>query len=673
MLMQQNELYEFGRFRLDVTERFLARRAGTRVPLSDRAFDTLCVLIQNAGHLVSKDDLMKAVWPDSFVEENNIDKCIHAIRRALREKPGEQKFIETVRKHGYRFVADVMRVENGPTGDLDENRPVAEIKLVSASKASPSSLSSHSQTSSVVALADWRHELPQPQSVKVNDARPELVRTAPVVRIKPRNYLIALAGLVLGVMAFGYYFLFSGSTASGGNGTRSIAVLPLNPINSGDRNETHEIGIADSLINRINSMEGIVARPLNAIRKYTDPTQDPMTAGREQQADYVLASHYLLADGKIRVTSQLINVRSEKIEETFKIESDAPDIFSRLDAVAEMIGEKLIARFGSRPSIPLAKRGTSDERAYQLFLDGSYLADNRSGEEAKKGLALLEEAVRLDPNYGLAWARKAHAHRSIANFSRSSDIGEEHKRSIEAINRALAIDANLADAHSALCENKMYYEWDFAGAERECKRAIELNPSSPLAHQIYARFLCGRARHDEAIAEIKTAIDLEPASRFNQHWYGTSLHYARRYDEAVTQYKRVIAMDANFLLPNQYLSMTLALQGNEKESYEWWMKVLALQRADEKTVESYKTAYQTSGWQGVELEKVRRFDESDLVYYLGAAFNAQAGNKDKAFEYLERSFQRRELWMSMLRVDPRIDSLRDDLRFESLLSRVEGK
>ncbi|MCA1623632.1 MAG: protein kinase [Acidobacteria bacterium] len=486
---------------------------------------------------------------------------------------------------------------------------------------------------------------------------------------KPLAAFVIVA-LLVGAIALGYYFFYTGKIASSAAGKKSIAVLPLKPINTANRDELYEIGIADSLILKLSSMKGFIVRPLSATRKYADIEQDPLAAGQEQKVDYVLASNYQLAGGRIKITSQLLNVASGQIEETYKSEKDAANVFAMQDAIAGEVGNILSARFGRTSSSPAAKRGTTNEEAYRLYLQGMYLVDKRTLAESRKASDILEQAVRLDPNYAVAWAGKAHAHRSVANFGRSTDIHEEYQKSIEAINKALALDENLADAHSALCENKMHYEYDFEGAERECKRAIELDPNSSLAHQTYSRYLFGRGRFDEAIAEAKTAIDLEPTSRFNQRLYGNSLYFARRYDEAALQFKRLIAMDPNFGTTYPWLSNTLALSGNQSEAFEWFMKLLALQKADEETVQIFKTAYQTSGWQGILHERVKRFEKGDEAYFHGAAYNAQVGNKDKAFEYLEKSYQRRELWMSQLLVDPRLDSLRGDARFDELARRV---
>ncbi len=315
-------------------------------------------------------------------------------------------------------------------------------------------------------------------------------------------------------------------------------------------------------------------------------------------------------------------------------------------------------------------RGTTNEEAYRLYLHAMYLYDKRSAADARKAIEVLEQAVRLDPNYALAWAGLAHAHRYAGNWGRATDIHEEYRKSIEAINKALALDANLSEAHSALCENKYFYEYDFAGAERECQLAVKADPNSSIAHEIYSRHLYCRGRFDEAIIEIKTAIEIEPASFFNQLNYGAALYYARRYDEAVAQYKRVIETEKNSGSTAFWLSTTLALQGKEAEAFEWFIKSKISQKEDEATLQAFQTAYQTSGWQGVLREQLKRLDEGNESYYRGASLNAQIGNKDQAFEYLEKSFKRRELWMAYFQVDPCLDNLRDDPRFDELVKRV---
>lgn len=314
------------------------------------------------------------------------------------------------------------------------------------------------------------------------------------------------------------------------------------------------------------------------------------------------------------------------------------------------------------------KHGTSNEEAYRLYLHGMNLAGNRSPEDAREAAKSLEEAVTRDPNYAVAWAGLAFVYRPVG----SGDSHEAYRKSIAAINKAIALDPNLPETYSALCENKMYYEYDFAGAEAACKRSIDLKPNSSLAHDIYARFLMSRGRHDEAIAEIKTAIDLEPSSRFSQRNLGVAFFYARRYPEAIVQFKRVVAMDKNFDTAYFWLSTALALQGDESEAFEWAMKLQSLRKVDEGTIQAYQMAFRTSGWLGVLEERVKHVEKAGEGYFDSAAYSAQIGNKDKAFEYLNKVYQDRKMWMAYIQVDPRFDALRDDPRFHELVSRMES-
>jgi TolB-like protein/Tfp pilus assembly protein PilF len=463
-------------------------------------------------------------------------------------------------------------------------------------------------------------------------------------------------------------YLLKSKSPAPSRGRTTIAVLPLKPINVENRDPIYELGIAETLIFKLQTAKNLVVRDLSATHKYSDIEQDSTAAGREQQVDYVVDAKYQLAGGKIKVSAALINVAKDEIEETLNTEEDARDVFAMQDAIASRIVNSLLARFVIRSNSPTVM-GTTNDEAYRLYLHAMNLYDRRSLEGAQKAVELMDQAIQLDPQFARAWAGKAHIHRALANFSGNTHA--EYKKSIEAINKALELNPNLADAHSALCENKFFYERDFGGAEVECKRAIELEPNSSLAHQIYSRNLMVLQRFDESIAEIKTAIDLEPTSLFSQRNFGISYYYARRYTEAVTQFKRVTEMDPNFEATYPWLINSLKLQGKEAEAFEWFVKWQGVRKADAETLQAYQTAFQTLGWRGVGLEQVKRFDESKIrTYFMEACMAAQAGNKDKALEYLEKSYERREWGMAYIRFEPALDVLRGDSRFEELVKRV---
>jgi DNA-binding winged helix-turn-helix (wHTH) protein/tetratricopeptide (TPR) repeat protein len=663
MTEEDKELYEFGNFRLDVAEHALTRLDGSKNgQLTEKSFQTLCVLVQKSGRLLSKKELIDQIWPDTFVEENNLDKCIHAIRHVLGEKPNEQRYIQTVRKHGYRFVAEVRKVvADSPADNASANS--ARLRT-----SQPVAIAGANEVQNPSVLAPGTHS----EDISVD-------QTQPIYRAHKKRIAAVLVSSVLLIAAGATYYYFSSKSPSGGK--KSIAVLPLKPVNAEARDDLYDIGIADSVIHRLGTMKGLTVRPLSAIRKYTDVQQDAVAAGKEQKVDYVLASNYQIAAGNIRISSQLFNVSTGQIEEIYKSEEKTlGNVFGLQDEVADEIGNVISARFLTGISKPLTSRGTDNEEAYRLYLQGMFLYGKRTSADAAKAAGFLEQAVVLDRDYARAWAGLAHVHRSIGNFG-GSDVHEEYRKSMEAVGKALALDKNLADAHSALCENKMAYEWDFVGADGECRRAIELDPNSSLAHLIYSRLLNGQGRFDEAIREVTLAVDLDPSSLFAQRNYGVSLYYARRYPEAVTQFKRVLEMEKGFGTTYNWIVVALEMQGNYQEAFEWFEKARSVNFPGPENAEvtqAYRTAYETAGWPGMILEQIKRFEDSKTdkkktqppVYFQGAVLYAKAGNREKAFEHLEESYRRRELWMGLLKVEPGLDSLHDDPRFNELAERV---
>lgn len=452
---------------------------------------------------------------------------------------------------------------------------------------------------------------------------------------------------------------------------RSIAVLPLKSLNANSRDQIYEVGIVDAVIQRLSNINGLVVRQLSATRQYTDDSPDPVGAGKEQQVDYVLASTYQLDGSRIHIDTQLVNVATGQIEAKYSFDEETSDYFALQDRIAKEIGNKLGTQFVIASKLNTAKRGTNNRDAYRLYVHGMYLANSRNADDAVKAITALEQAVALDPNYAQAWAGLGYARRTLSLFRSDLSTRETYQGSMEAINKALALDQNLSEARSALCENKYLYEWDFAGAEKECRLAIELDPNSAQAHEIFSRYLMGRGRHAEAIAEIETAIDLEPASRFNHRNYGRALFYARRYQEAEDQLKRVVAMDRNFLATYGWLAWSVALQGKEVEAFEWVRKLSALRKVDNEKVQILENAFRNEGWRGV----VRQW-ASEPNPVLGqfdlAMYHAQLGQKNEAFDNLEKLFERRAIWVTYLRAEPRLDPLRDDPRFADLMRRVDG-
>jgi DNA-binding winged helix-turn-helix (wHTH) protein/tetratricopeptide (TPR) repeat protein len=677
--MAENGLtYEFGDFRLIPGEGMLLHN-GRPVQLTPKAFATLVLLIERRGHLVQKDELMDRVWQNAFVEESAVSKSVWTIRQALGEDPKSSRFIQTVPKRGYRFIGKVETLEVSLSGLLEDNGRDNE------AGAPNGTASSH---------VSWVYRLPLLPEDKKTDPegilpieRPapsvekgaiaaadesadkalvsqEVLDAAPALSLRKHVIAGGVAAAVVIALVLGYVSLVR--TGSAGV-PRSLVVLPIAPINTVDHNLLYEVGIAESLINRLASVENFTVRPISSVRGYADAPIDPLAAGREQKADYVLASNYQIADGRIKVTAQLYNVASGKVEETFQDQQDIANVFAAQDTIAADFGNRLMARFGVSPAAPVKRRGTNNEEAYRLYQQAMYLIDRRFTENSKKAREFLEKAVALDPNYARAWAGLALTIRT----SDAQDYAEAHQEVVEAVNKALAIDPNLSEAYTVLCIDKFAYEYDLAGAEVLCKQAIALDPNYSTAHRMYSHVLNFSGRHDEGIAESRTAMDLEPISYFNQTHLGWTLYLARRYDEAADQWQRMLVLDpTNTHLYNQVIR---ALEAQEKydEAFEWLMKLFAVRQKDQETIQRYKNIYRTSGWSAVVLERINE-GEWTLDVNIACAYG-RAGEKEKAFEHLEEAFRRREWIMLQMKVHPQLDSLRDDPRYRDLLGRIEGR
>lgn len=318
-----------------------------------------------------------------------------------------------------------------------------------------------------------------------------------------------------------------------------------------------------------------------------------------------------------------------------------------------------------------ARRGTTSDEAYSLHLQAMTLYARNSPNSTQKAIELLDRAVELDPNYAVAWAGKALAHRFAANLGPVGTIREHYERSMDAAKRALALDPGVPEAYSAICENRLFYEYDLSAAEAACKKALELDPNSTIAHEMYSRVLTGQGRSNESITEIKTAIDLEPNSLFNQRNLGSQLFFAKRYDEAAAQFRRVMDIDPQFFSAYQWLSSTLQMQGKDPEAFDCFLRSEQLRGVDEVTLAGYQATYQGGGMDAIWIDLARQHPERNGSAYIAGAQQAHSGRVDEAFESLERSFQQHEWGFAFLKVDPRFDSIRSDTRYAALASRLK--
>ncbi len=633
--------YLFKSFRLNVAERQLLRN-NMPISLTPKAFDVLAFLVKQNGHLVEKDELLKQVWADSFVEEANIARIIHTLRKILGEDENGNKFIETVATKGYRFVAEVTEDR-----EQTERREDKLEKPRAVEEDFPDTIDTDESTTGEV-------QIPSPEQIT------EIKRPTRVVFFTV-GFATAISLLLL--LSFNFWRSSGTNPAT----VKSIAVLPLMPINSANRDEIYEVGIADSLIYRLSSMKGLIVRPLNATRKYADIGQDAIAAGKELQVDFVLGSNYQLADGTMRITAQLFNVATGQIEETYKSEKAAADLFAMQDAIASDLGNRLQARFTTASSGSTARGGTSNEDAYRLYLQGRLLTMQVNGPAQKKAIEYFEQAIELDPNYALAYARMAIAYQRLGMLNADEPGAKDNK---DIINKALELDPNLAEAYVARGQLHLAFEWDVPAAENDFLHAIELEPNNDYAHWLYALLLASRKQFDEALKEIETAQSIDPSAEQYMMHRGRILLYARRYDEAVLNFERMMDLDENNF--SNWMQYAYEMKGDETKAYEIFTKLQ--ERWESKHREEYPKIYETAGWQGVK-RKSLEFAKVNIKEGSGNPFNvarecAMLGERDQAFEFLNKAVEERKWLIYNLNVEPAFDSLRNDPRFDDLVRRV---
>jgi DNA-binding winged helix-turn-helix (wHTH) protein/TolB-like protein/Flp pilus assembly protein TadD len=639
------ELYEFDKFRLDVAERLLSRE-GERVPLSEKAFDTLRVLVRRGNHLVRKDELLSEVWPDAIVEENNLDKNISLLRRVLGERTGEGKFIETVRGHGFRFVPEVRQIEEDETRNKPANeRPMilfperpAESSDLSVTEPEPITLSPKSET--------------------------RTVKTKSLV-IDHRFLLLASVLLLIvgGVIGTCFWRRSSLNTT-----TKTIAVLPFKSLVAGERDQALELGMADALISKLSEAEEITVRPLSAVRRYDSLDQDSITAGRQLNVETILDGSLQTSGDRIRVTARLVRVSDGRQLWAAQLDEKFTDIFRVQDSISERVATALKIRLSNKRNRP----HTDNFEAYELYMKGRFHALKLTRAETEKAVTYFQQAIELDPNYslpflGLAWAYLPMA---LTSGLPSSQVIPKAK---EATLRAVEIDPGNSEGYVLLGLISFWYEWDWQAAGKYYQRALDLDPKNADAHFAYAHLLSNSGRHERALAEIRLARELDPLSLRTNAQEGQVLFFAKDYDNALDRLQNTIDLDSNFWLSHLFVSRVYTEKGMHSEAVAEAKKAAELSGNSQS--DAYR-AYALAKWGKLSearevLTKLLKSSTESYVppYNIALAYNA-VGERDKALAYLEKAFSEKDVRMVFLKVEPQWDNLRSEPRFVDLIKRM---
>ena len=494
-------------------------------------------------------------------------------------------------------------------------------------------------------------------------------------RIQTRTaiVLLALVPVLLVALALAIHYSSRPVQPPPGEPIKSIAVLPFKPLIAESRDEALELGMADTLINKLSNIRQVTVRPLSAVRKYAGVEQDAAAAGREQKVDAVLDGNIQRSGEKIRVTVRLVRVADGREIWTEQFDEKFTDIFSVQDSVSSKVSGVLAMTLTTEEKELLAKRQTGDARAYHFYLMGRYHLNRLTDEGLWKGLDYFQRAIDRDPNYALAHAGLADAYVSLGGFN-ALPPQESYPKGKQAAKKALELDEHLAEAHVSLASAMFLYDWDWSGAESEFKRGIALNPSYSDAHQIYAYYLATMGRFDEALREMRQALELDPLSLVKITGLGEVHYMARRNDEAIAAFQKTLEMDPNFGFAHWALGRAYTQKGMYEQAIAAFQKAIPLSGDSPDEPAMLARVYALSG-RKAEARKIlddlkKRSNRSYVAQTVMASIYAALGEKDQAFVWLDKAYDEHDAILVQLRVEPMFDQLRSDPRFTVLLKRV---
>ncbi len=493
-------------------------------------------------------------------------------------------------------------------------------------------------------------------------------------QIKRHKPFVAFTALIVLLAAIGfgvwYFTNFSANTTQ----IKSIAVMPLQNLSENENEKTLSLGLTDALISKLGGLNRFAVRPLSATQKYKAGETDTLSFGEALKVDAILEGSLQTANNRLRVNVRLLRVADGSQIWAGSFDENELDVFKLQDSLSAQVAKSLTDRLTPQQQQQLASRPTEDFEAYQLYLRGRYAWNKRTPEDLRQSIKFYQAAIDRDPTFAHAYAGLADSYSLLGDTVALSAHDAYPKAKASAV-RALEINENLAETHTSLAWVLQTYEWNWAGAEREYRRAIELNPNYATAHQWYAEFLMAMGRHEEALAEIRRAKEIDPLSLIISAVEGWVLFHARDYDRSIEQYRKTIELDPKF----NRLWDFLAKIYEQKEDYENAIaaheQAIALtggSGAAEQT--ALREAYTNAGTKGYWRKRLELLQTQARIkpvrFYEMAEIYARLGDKEKAFALLEKSLQDREYPIINLKVSPSLENLRNEPRYQEILRKM---
>ena len=644
--MAVSDRYAFGDFVLERSQQRVLRSSdGSELSLTPRLFGALLMFVENADALLDKDTLMRALWPGLVVEENNLSQTISSLRRALGDEPTGSRYIQTVARRGFRFIAAVTALPN-----------------VDAVAAPPA----------LVAVPQMPVEVGEPRVVSQRRRQSDQRRWLG---------LLLAGGVTIGLAGTGWW-AWRRQPAPVGDTTAlraTLAVLPFKPLATESRDELLEVGMADSLITRLSTVPGLVVRSVGSVRRYAGAEQDPVRAARDLDVAWIVDGSLQRRGEQLRVTARLLRASDGAAAWSDSFDAKFTGVFDMQDLISARVMQALAPRLEASarvaPGLPTTNLGgTRNTDAYQLYLAASRQAQSRRADGVRKGIALFNQALTVDPAYALAYVGLAEALREtlLAADAAPADVFEPAR---VAVQRALALAPNLAEALSEKGFSLYYFEFDWGGAEREFRRALAVNANVAMAHFGLAQLLLTQDRPDEGFVHLRKARELDPMSPFLNTIEAGYLLAAGRRDEARARLARAFDIAPDFYLAHRAQGLLHLAEQRPEPGIASLRRAVAMSDGNSRP----------SALLGMHLARLGQRDETRAILdrllerartravspVSLAVLHAALGETALALDALERAVATRDTQLVFLKDDPRWSGLRKEPRFVALMQALK--
>jgi TolB-like protein/DNA-binding winged helix-turn-helix (wHTH) protein/Tfp pilus assembly protein PilF len=624
-------LLRFGVFEVDLRTGEL-RKQGLKIKLHGQPFQVLAMLLERPGELVTREEIREKLWPgDTFIDfEHSVNSSIKRLREALGDDRAAPRFIETLPRHGYRFIAPVETIAP----------PVGAI-----------------------------HELPLPTTA------PRAIHESPL----RKHWVVAMAAGAVVVMAAAVLALnvaglrdrlskAAGAVREPPLQIQSIAVLPLENLSRDPEQEYFADGMTEELITNLGKISALRVISRTSVMQYKGTKKPLPQIARELNVDAIVEGTVQRSENRVRITANLLHAPTDRHLWAETYERDLRDVLALQSEVARAIADEVKAKLTPDVQARLARTRPVDPEVHDLYLKGNY---SLTHDDPYKGLECFEQAIKKDPNFARGYVGLAQSYSSLGGGVLLPSV-EAYAKEKAYARKALELDDSLAEAHAALAEALYAGDWDWGGGEREFQRALELNPNSDGAHHAYSQYLMLLGRAQEAIGHARRALEINPASAMEYVGLGQRYFFNRQYDQTLQQCQRVAEVD-----PNERMYWIPGVTYREKGMYK--EAIAAFLSAPEPFLDSpmvlghlgntYARAGQRFEAQKV-LQKLIDLSRQNIGTWEVALVYAGLGDKDRAFEWLEKAYQVHDKGMLYLKVDPPLDPLRSDPRFQDLLRRM---